>query len=73
MNYFAHGYRFIDDPYFMAGTALPDWLSVADRRVRIRPKHLLGGAAEDGDPRFARPVSRTGALGQGVRLALPLL
>ena len=56
MNYFAHGYQYIDDPYFMAGTALPDWLSVVDRRTRIRPKHLRSGAADSGDPRFARLV-----------------
>jgi hypothetical protein len=36
MNYFAHGRRFVDDPYFLAGTAVPDWLSVVDRRVRVR-------------------------------------
>jgi len=36
MNYFAHGRRFIDDPYFLAGTAVPDWLGVVDRRVRVR-------------------------------------
>ncbi|MEX0676663.1 MAG: hypothetical protein WD063_06280 [Pirellulales bacterium] len=36
MNYFAHGRPFIDDPYFLAGTAVPDWLSVVDRRVRVR-------------------------------------
>jgi hypothetical protein len=34
MNYFAHGHRFLDNPYFLAGTAVPDWLSVADRKVR---------------------------------------
>lgn len=39
MNYFAHGRAFLDDPYFVAGTALPDWLSVVDRRVRVRGKH----------------------------------
>jgi hypothetical protein len=38
MNYFAHGFRFLDDPYFLAGTAVPDWLSAVDRRVRVRPK-----------------------------------
>jgi len=37
MNYFAHGYRFLDDPYFMVGTALPDWLGVANRNVRVPP------------------------------------
>jgi hypothetical protein len=38
MNYFAHGRPFVDDPYFLAGTAVPDWLSVVDRRVRVRPQ-----------------------------------
>ena len=37
MNYFAHGYRFLDDPYFMVGTALPDWLGAANRQVRVPP------------------------------------
>lgn len=37
MNYFAHGFRFVDDPYFLAGTAVPDWLSAIDRKVRVRP------------------------------------
>jgi hypothetical protein len=41
MNYFAHGMRFLDRPWFLAGTALPDWLSVVDRRVRLRPKGLV--------------------------------
>ncbi len=36
MNYFAHGIRFLDRPDFVAGTAIPDWLSVVDRRVRMR-------------------------------------
>lgn len=40
MNYFAHGMRFVEDPYLVAGTALPDWLSVVRRRVRIRMRHL---------------------------------
>ncbi len=38
MNFFAHGIAFLDDPYFVAGTATPDWLSVADRPVRIRAR-----------------------------------
>jgi hypothetical protein len=50
MNYFAHALRFLDRPYFVAGTAVPDWLSVADRQVRVRAKliepHLIG----DGSP-----------------------
>lgn len=30
--------RFLDRPHFLAGTAVPDWMSVADRSVRVRPK-----------------------------------
>ena len=36
MNYLSHGFRFVNDPYFVAGTALPDWMSVLDRRNRAR-------------------------------------
>ena len=39
MNYFAHALPFLEgDPYFVAGTAVPDWMSVADRPVRVREK-----------------------------------
>jgi len=38
MNYLAHGWRFADDPYFLAGTAAPDWLSVIDRKIRLRSR-----------------------------------
>jgi hypothetical protein len=40
MNYLAHAIRFLDRPNFVAGTAVPDWLSVVDRQVRMRPKLL---------------------------------
>lgn len=36
MNYLSHGYRFLNDPWFLAGTAVPDWLSVVNRRMRAR-------------------------------------
>ena len=49
MNYFAHGHRFVDDPYFLAGTAVPDWLSVVDRKVRAR-KNLAIPFRTDCDP-----------------------
>lgn len=52
MNYFAHGRRFLDNPYFVAGTAVPDWLSVVDRKVRVRDKHARP-FVEDADPRVA--------------------
>jgi hypothetical protein len=40
MNYFAHGLRFVERPYFLAGTAVPDWLNVADRGVRMRARRV---------------------------------
>ena len=40
MNYLAHGYRFLDDPLFLAGTAVPDWLSVSDRQTRMRTRRI---------------------------------
>lgn len=60
MNYFAHGFRFIDDPYFLAGTAVPDWLSVVDRRVRVRPRDAEAAAGRDDAvlARVARGVAR---------------
>ncbi len=42
MNCFAHAFRFLDfNPYFVTGTALPDWLSMIDRKVRARKKTAL--------------------------------
>lgn len=38
MNYLAHGYRFLQRPLFLAGTAVPDWLSVVNRKVRVRSR-----------------------------------
>jgi hypothetical protein len=58
MNYYAHGRSFLDDPYFLAGTAIPDWLNVADRQVRLRSKHAAP-LVDDPDPRI-------GAVARGV-------
>jgi hypothetical protein len=52
MNYFAHGREYVDDPYFLAGTAVPDWLSVVDRKVRARSQRAAP-LADDADPRVA--------------------
>jgi hypothetical protein len=49
MNYFAHALNHLDQPYFIAGTAVPDWLSVVDRKVRLRPRMLQPWLA-DADP-----------------------
>ncbi len=38
MNYLAHGWRYTDEPYVLAGTAAPDWLSVIDRKIRLRSR-----------------------------------
>lgn len=40
MNYFAHAIRYLDRPQFLAGLATPDWLSVADRGVRVRARTI---------------------------------
>ena len=50
MNYFAHGRRFLDRPYFLAGTAVPDWLNVINRRSRPRRAKTL---VSDSDPYVA--------------------
>jgi hypothetical protein len=52
MNYLAHGWRFANEPYFLAGTAAPDWMSVIDRRNRLRSKTAAQFVA-DPDPQLA--------------------
>jgi hypothetical protein len=47
MNYFSHGIRYIERPYFLAGTAVPDWIRVSDRGVRVRSKHVAPFATGD--------------------------
>ena len=49
MNYFAHGYRFTDSPYLLAGTAIPDALGTINRRIRVRRKQALP-FVDDCDP-----------------------
>src|SRR6185369_14820499 len=49
MNYLAHGWRYTDEPYVLAGTAAPDWLSVIDRKVRLRSRKAAEFVA-DPDP-----------------------
>lgn len=59
MNYFAHGYRYTQDPYFLAGTAVPDWLSIVDRQVRVRARRTEA-LVDDTDPCVA-------AVARGIR------
>ena len=52
MNYFAHGRRYLNKPYFLAGTAVPDWLNVVNRRARARTRRAQP-LLTDPDPRVA--------------------
>jgi len=52
VNFLAHGFRHLDDPWFVAGTALPDWLRMLDRRARA-PADVVLAFAADADPRAA--------------------
>jgi hypothetical protein len=56
VNYFAHGLHHLDRPLFLAGTAVPDWMSVADRAVRVRPK-LIEPLLTDDSPDCAETAS----------------
>jgi hypothetical protein len=52
MNYLAHGWRFAAEPYVLAGTAAPDWLSVIDRKTRLRSR-TAAQFVDDADPVLA--------------------
>ncbi len=58
MNYFSHALPFLADPYFVAGTAVPDWLAVADRNVRLRAKNV--------EPLITHPNPDTAAVARGL-------
>ena len=49
MNCFTHALPFLDreDPYFVVGTCIPDWLSAVDRKCRTREKHAVEYTADD--------------------------
>ena len=52
MNYFAHGREHIDSPYFLAGTAVPDWLNVVNRKANARER-LAAEFVDHEDPQVA--------------------
>ena len=58
MNYFSHAMPFLADPYFVAGTAVPDWLGVVDRGVRLKAKNV--------EPLAAHPNGETAAVARGL-------
>jgi hypothetical protein len=56
VNYLAHALAFLDDaaaadaghrPFLVAGTSLPDWLRVVDKRARLRPEVLDAVIVDD--------------------------
>lgn len=66
MNYFAHAYMFLADPrekygadpYLAVATGIPDMLTVVDRSVRLRRRHV--------DPYWDDPNSIVVATARGV-------
>ncbi len=61
LNYLAHAYPHLHRPYFAAGTALPDWMNVIDRKNRAR-RQFAEPIAQDADPdiaEFAQGVMQT--------------
>lgn len=59
MNYLAHALAFLDNDdtdghggFRIAGTSLPDWLRIVDKRARLRPD-VLHAVVVDDDARFA--------------------
>jgi hypothetical protein len=42
MNYLAHALDCLDDPYEVAGRAVPDWLCLTRPRLRCRSRHAQG-------------------------------
>jgi len=52
MNYLAHSLACLDNPYEVAGAAVPDWLGLTRPRVRCRSRHALP-FLDCQDPRLA--------------------
>jgi hypothetical protein len=49
MNFLCHAIPYLDDPLVAACTAVPDWLSVVDRKIRARERMATAvlGSADD--------------------------
>ena len=58
MNYLAHALDCLDDPYEVAGRAVPDWLCLTRPRLRCRSRHA--------QPHFGSPCPITRAVARGV-------
>lgn len=53
MNYLAHAFRYLDEPMYAAGTALPDWMNVINRKNRAR-RRFAEPVLHDPDPEVAQ-------------------
>lgn len=49
MNCFAHALPFLENPEFMVGCCVPDWLSAVDRKCRVRERRARE-FVQDSDP-----------------------
>lgn len=58
MNYFAHAIGSLGDPYELAGTALPDWIRVSDRKSRVRTEQLPQDARDPFEASLAAGIRR---------------
>jgi len=58
MNYVAHAIGLIEDPYQLAGTALPDWIRVSDRRSRVHTARLRANATDAREASLASGIQR---------------
>ena len=60
MNFLSHAIKFLDDPYFVTGTAIPDWVSLVpgDVRARVRRDAALALVDDENDS--------IAALGRGI-------
>jgi hypothetical protein len=58
MNYLAHALDCLDDPYEVAGRAVPDWLCLTRPRLRCRSRHAR--------PHVGSPCPVTRAVARGV-------
>jgi hypothetical protein len=58
LNYLSHAYRFLNDPYFVAGLATPDWLRVIGREFRFRKHRAIELATDLKDSEHAKDSIR---------------
>jgi hypothetical protein len=49
MNFLCHALPYLDNPLVAAATAVPDWLSVVDRKIRARERMAVAGLDSDDD------------------------